>query len=215
MAFPLRALQPLVLSFLDVDQIIRATSRIVDFTEGKEIIVDVPYREGDEVLVPIGTVLEVEVTQADAIRRFPSRVLGRLPMRPPCLQLEWPDEIERIQRRNDVRVAAALKVEMEFHPQEGGRSTLRGETSDISAGGLRIVTPEAVPEGISVLVRLFLPSNEMLLCRGEVLRGGEIQLHNNKTARWAALRFTEVSERDRRELTKLVFDIQRELLRRG
>ena len=83
------------------------------------------------------------------------------------LSIELSGEVERIQRREFVRVDAHVTVAV-----RGIDEPLGGETStlDVSGGGIRIADPWGLPLGLDVRVELSLPDGESVQALGRVVR---------------------------------------------
>lgn len=196
----------------------RFTSRILEVSEGMELSISAPAgKDGAEANLPIatGSTLILEVPRPDGIRRFSAAVRKRLPGSPAMLVMEWPQDVERIQRRNDVRVDIAVPVELEpLQRMPGVPRRIDTKTMDLSAGGLRAVVQDRLPSNLPVRIRLKLDSG-LLLVEGIVLRVHSIDQAVDGQKFWAAIQFTTVNQRDRQEIARAVFNIQREQLRKG
>jgi hypothetical protein len=83
------------------------------------------------------------------------------------LTIELTGEVERIQRREFVRVDAHVTVSV-----RGVDEPLGGETAtlDVSGGGIRISDPWNLPLGLDVRVELQLPDGEAVQGLGRVVR---------------------------------------------
>jgi PilZ domain len=83
------------------------------------------------------------------------------------LTIELSGEVERIQRREFVRVDAHVAVTV-----RGVDEPLGGDTStlDVSGGGIRIADPWELPLGLDVRVELALPDGEAVHALGRVVR---------------------------------------------
>jgi len=188
-------------------------TRIVDLTEGRELLVYAPVADGIEVEFPTEEKVVLETTLAQGIFRYVTRVRQRLPYDPPRLLLEWPEPMERIQRRDAVRVDVAVPVEMVAHV-EGRRLRFHCRTSDLSVGGARLILPEPLPEETPVFLKVRQADRLEFACNGVVVRCGEIPgVPEGEDAVWAGVRFVDLSEGDRREVTRYLFDVERERLR--
>lgn len=211
-----RASQVIFLQLTDPEDDSRYASKIVFVSDGNELWIGAPFRDEQEVEIEPGTPVILEVLLPDGIRRFPSEMRRRIAGNPATLVVSWPQDIERIQRRNDVRVEATIPVDLEPLARVADLPRrIEAVTMDLSAGGMRVVTADLLPSNLQVRLRIHLPDSEALLAHGVVLRGELIDEPGDRRRFWAAIRFTAIDERDRRDITKLVFDIQRELLRRG
>jgi hypothetical protein len=83
------------------------------------------------------------------------------------LSIDLTGEVERIQRREFVRVDAHVPVSV-----RGIEEALGGDTStlDVSGGGIRIADPWELPLGLDVRVELALPNGEPVRALGRVVR---------------------------------------------
>lgn len=219
---PFRASQVIFIQLVESEEDRRYASRIIYVSEGHELWVGAPMAREEgaatetELLLEPDTPLILEVLLPDGIRRFPSVLRRRIAGTPSTLVVDWPKDIERIQRRNDVRVGVSLPVVLEpLARVENLARRIEATTSDLSAGGLRVVTTEPLPANLAVRVRLQMPDKQEIVAHGQVLRGQPIDEEGDRARYWAGIRFTAIDERDRREITQAVFDIQREMLRRG
>lgn len=216
MSHPFRASQVIFVQLPESEEDQRYASRIVHVAEGRELWIGALNQDGEAVEVEPGTPVVLEVLLPDGIRRFPSVMQRKIHGSPPNLVVGWPRDIERIQRRNDVRVEVSVPVQLEpIGRIENVARRIDTTTIDLSAGGLRVVVSDALPEDIQIKLRLSIPGREPVLAHGNVLRCQEIDEPTTTRRFWAAIRFTLIDEFDRREITRYVFDIQRELLRRA
>lgn len=213
------ASQVIFVQLADAVDDLRFASRIIYVSEGAELWIGAPTLREDEdaeVLIDPGTEVILEILRPDGIRRFPAFIRKRIPGTPSTLVVDWPRDVERIQRRNDVRVEVALPVELETVGRFPGLPPrIATTTVDLSAGGIRVITPESLPSDVQVRVRLKLPDRDPLLAHGTVLRGRAIDESATEKRYWAAIRFTAIDERDRQEIARAVFNIQRDALRKG
>lgn len=213
------ASQVIFIQFTSSDENQRYPSRIVKVTEGEDLWIGAPTHrghEGAEIIVDPGTTLILEVLRSDGIRRFPTIARKRIPGDPSILVVDWPQDIERIQRRNDVRVEAAIPVDLELLGRVSALSRrIEAQTIDVSAGGIRVLTTERIPSEVQIRVRIKLPDQSPVVAFGQVLRVHGVDELTEDKRFWAAIRFTAIDERDRQEIARAVFNIQRERLRKG
>lgn len=177
-------------------------------------------KPGDDFLEPPtfnkGAPIQVEVSLADGIRRFNS-VVQRLEMTyGGCLRIAWPTEGTRIQRRDYVRVDVTYHAIVRFLDEEKHPQEMEGSTLDISAGGLRLRMVQPLPADLKLDIEVAVPALESTLLKGRVVRSGEIEKKRVDLPQfyWVAIEFVGVDAMLRKELTQLVFDIQRDQLRK-
>lgn len=112
----------------------------------------------------IGHEIAVELTSGRGIYRHGGKLKAD---RQGTLSIELSGEVERIQRREFVRVDAHVTVAV-----QGIDEPLGGETStlDVSGGGVRISDPWGLPLGLDVRVELSLPGGEAVRALGRIVR---------------------------------------------
>ncbi len=114
----------------------------------------------------VGHELAVEASSGRGIHRFGGTLSAQ---KAGSLTISLSGDVERIQRREYVRVAAHLEVTV-----KGIDEPVGGETStlDVSGSGIRISDKWRLPLGIDVRVELKLPDGPPLCALGRVVRGG-------------------------------------------
>lgn len=191
-------------------------SQVLDFAEGRDILVGAPVHRGREVRVEPGTMVDVQSTHPDGVRVFVTAVVRREAEPGPALRLAWPASVQRVQRRGAVRVEVRVPVELRAAAAGALPRLLAGTTTDLSEGGMRVALPEPVEPGASLEARLHLPGDAAPLeCAGRALRGGETEDAAPGQRFWTAVEFTGVRHAARGELARFVFEAQRERLRGG
>ena len=191
-------------------------SMVLDYAEGKSLSVGAPLSRRQEVLIPPGTRIRLQLALPDGLRRFSAVVVERHAGPPTSLELTWPEDFQRIQRRDNVRVDATLRVQVcRILPDESRSPPVFGITSDISAGGTRIRLAEPIEMLTDVELVFTFPDEVEHRCDARVLRRGELTQAVTELRHWMAMEFTNISEVVRREITRLVFDVQREQIRKG
>ncbi|HEX7239368.1 MAG TPA: PilZ domain-containing protein [Longimicrobiaceae bacterium] len=211
----LRHLQPVSLRVGEGEAARWYPSLVLDFEEGKEVVVGVPLEGGYETRVEPGSVVGVQTTHPDGIRVFAATVLRRDTAPSPALRLSWPADVQRVQRREAVRVEVMVRAEVRVLADEGAPRALDGSTADLSEGGARLLLGEPLAPGTALEIVLHLPSAGAVECAGRVVRSGEADRAAPERRHWAAVEFTRLPAAARRELTRFVFDVQRERLRKG
>lgn len=216
MRIELRPMQPVFIQ-VNPDGDVWYPSIIDDLREGEWVSVGVPMSGGGEVPVRPGVPIHIELALPDGLRRFVAAVRERRggAGTAPTLVLDWPRDVQKIQRRDNVRVDAAFPARIRLR---GAGATdaepISGLTQDLSAGGTQVRVPEQLPDLSTIELTLELPAGERT-CGARVVRGGELPQARGELRYWLALTFTDMEPALRREITRLVFDLQRELMRRG
>ncbi len=191
-------------------------SLVLDYAEGKWLSIGAPLSRRQEVLIPPGTRVRLQLALPDGLRRFSAVVKERHPSSPPSLVLSWPEDFQRIQRRDNVRVDATLRIQVcRIRDDDSRGPPLFGVTSDISAGGTRIRMAEPIEVLTNIELLMTFPDEVEHRCDARVLRRGELTQAVTDLRHWMALEFTNITPEVRREITRLVFDLQREQIRKG
>ena len=115
----------------------------------------------------IGQDWAVEATSGRGIFRYPGRLTAD---RNGSLSIALSGEVERIQRREFVRVDAFLDVTVRGVDEHVGGDT---KTVDVSGSGIQIQDKWELPLGIDVRVELKLPEGPPLRALGRVVRVGQ------------------------------------------
>lgn len=207
-------MQPVSLRIGEGDEAGWHPSLVLDFREGEEITLGVPTHRGYEVRVEPGTTLDAQAVLPDGLRVFSATVLARVAEPVPALRVSWPQTVQRVQRRDAVRVEVMLPLEARVLDPEGEPRALAGSTIDVSEGGIRFSLPEALEPEREVELRIHLPAGAVD-CAGRVLRAGVSEGAAPERRNWAAVAFAELPPAARRALSRHISEVQRERLRRG
>ena len=147
----------------------------------------------------IGHDIAVELSSGRGIYRHSGTLKAD---REGTLSIELTGEVERIQRREFVRVDAHVPVTV-----RGLDEPLGGETStlDVSGGGIRISDPWSLPLGLDVRVELSLPDGESVQALGRVVR---VAAEDEK-----GISFEDLARADEDRLIRFIRDRERQAMR--
>jgi hypothetical protein len=191
-------------------------TRVLSVVEREELEVAVPAENGVDLVVPPEYKVLIEAVLPDGLRRMSAYVLARRDGKRSGLVLDWPQTDERIQRRDNVRVSVMFPVYVRPVDVRGRVGTRINATAvDLSAGGVRVVLPEPLWEGADVEIAMQIPKLGERSCAGRVIRATENPNAGLAALYAAGVQFTEISEIVRRDITRFVFDTQREHFRKG
>jgi hypothetical protein len=191
-------------------------TKVISVVEERELEVTIPVDDGVEQVIPPEYKVLLEAVLPDGLRRMSAYVLGRRDGPKPGLVLDWPQVDERIQRRDNVRVSVMFPVFVRPVDAKGKVGTrINGTAVDLSAGGVRIVLADPLWEGMDVEVALQIPQMGERVAAGKVIRATENPNAGLAALYAAGVQFTEISEIVRRDITRFVFDTQREHHRKG
>lgn len=147
----------------------------------------------------IGHDIAVELSSGRGIYRHSGKLKAD---REGTLSIELSGEVERIQRREFVRVDAHVPVSV-----RGIDEPLGGETNtlDVSGGGIRISDPWSLPLGLEVRVELAVPDGEAVHAIGRVVR---VAAEDEK-----GISFDDLARPDEDRLIRFIRERERQAMR--
>ncbi|HBZ09419.1 MAG TPA: pilus assembly protein PilZ [Bacillus bacterium] len=185
-------------------------SKVADLHEQKLFIYyPLSIADNKPVFLPVGSKVMVNFTCENSdVYSFESEVMGLQKNTVPLLELFLPEEkfFSRVQRREYVRVYAAVRATLDF-PESSQKFT--SVTSDISAGGCAVTLPpdtEIEPgESGTIGLSLQMESGEQfqltLLCK-------VIRIFQKNKIDLISLKYIEPSHADQQLLTRFCFEKQ-------
>lgn len=192
----------------------------VDNVDNRAITLAHPTVNGGLIPLAAGHAVRLEYTQTGCKIAFNTRVVDSgehdgIVM----IKVAVPDrsEVERQQLRDFVRQEATLglifKVLSAPDAEENPRPDVlhTSWTRDISGSGAQVLCPEPYPSRVQMEIKLDVGGTVLHLV-GEVIR--PVQKAREKEW-WVALRFVGMSERDRDVIIRYIFNVQRDLRRKG
>ncbi|MCL6588499.1 MAG: PilZ domain-containing protein [Firmicutes bacterium] len=195
------------------------TSRVIE-ADGKRLRIAIPRLGGTVVSLKEGQLIKVVLPKPDARYEFQAIVLGQNHAEPDLpaseLTVERISEINRHQRRSNVRLAIKVPVELLYFYRQGiPVASYTVYSIDLSAGGVRIEIPEEFPIYTHYRVAIILPEEEVhvsaVLIRIGPLSRTEQGVPNTY---WASLRFFNISETKQQKILKFIYK-QQELRVKG
>jgi c-di-GMP-binding flagellar brake protein YcgR len=137
----------------------------IERADAASVIVALTVKD-DRIARLVGHEMAVEITTGRGIHRYTGTLSGQAKG---LLTISLSGDVERIQRREFVRVAAHLDVSVQGIDEDlGGETT----TLDVSGSGMRISDKWHLPMGLDVRVELKLPDGPPLRLLGRVVRTG-------------------------------------------
>ncbi|MFZ3129652.1 MAG: flagellar brake domain-containing protein [Desulfosporosinus sp.] len=181
---------------------------------GKKVLaVGAPFNQGEVVPLREGTKVKLTFWDEISAYSFEAKIMQRIAVPIPMFVLELPDSVTKVQRRNFVRVPAAYPVSFRSVTREGLSDFQKGTMLDLSGGGMSFLTEERVENRSLLYVQLTLPNGEfhtpVRVCRSEKIEDSKPQRY------FISTEFHEISERERDRIIRCVFEIQREMRKKG
>lgn len=158
----------------------------------------------------------VKVTDHFGIHWANTRIVQATSGREFAVLIERPEQFETTQQRRFFRVTASVNITFSVvktdNPEGQGKRDLPAVTDDLSAGGLRFLTPLALAVGDIVHVVVRVPNEKKVIeplgMKGTVLRSVPA-VHRGKPATSIGIEFLEVPERIRNILIRYLYSLQR------
>ncbi len=188
-----------------------ANSLVLDFEKGVSGDVGVPMLQGRELELEPGSRVALRSAHADGMRVFEAMIRAHVAEPTPGLALSWPNRVERILRRESARVTVNVDAVAVYAP--AGASTARNHAvtvADVSVTGALLHLSEPVAAGSEVRLTLDLAGFDPAECVGRVVRAGMRITSETQRPLWAGIEFIDPSERLQRDLTRFIFDVQRQ-----
>ena len=170
-----------------------------------------PFEHGEVIPVREGTKVRVRFWDEVAVYSFEGEIMQRIAVPVPTLILVLPETVNKVQRRDFVRVPASFPLTFRLVTGEGLSNLYQALMLDLSGGGVRFSMKERVENQSLLYVQLTLPNGE-LQTPVRVSRVVSIEGTNRYCV---SAEFHEISERDRDKIIRCVFDIQREMRKKG
>ncbi|NPV92424.1 MAG: hypothetical protein HPY50_16800 [Firmicutes bacterium] len=181
------------------------------------IVMGAPISHNRIILLPRGQEIKVEMAIRGGLCRFGTPVRGQLNTPIPTIQVDWPEQVERIQRRNWVRIPLVADMTYSLLTEEPETAPLpvKSRSLDISGGGMLITTTqdkEALGNGLLSLT-LKLPALELNSIKARVAH--ILTGVNKSTPNRVGVEFLDVPRMVREQIVKFINLKQREMIRMG
>lgn len=187
------------------------SSRIEDFND-KELVIAMPMDQGYPIIPITGETLYIKFHKAEAMFRFATVFIDKASTPIPILRVVMPQEVERYQQREFVRVHAMipLKVQQE-DDDEQLLPVYHTHSSDISGGGIRLIFNSNLLVGSRLHIETScLPKVGVLKVCCKVIRVEKISDEDNLYS--IGTKFIDLPRNTQQRLIGFIFQKQRELL---
>lgn len=173
--------------------------------------VGAPFEHGELVPLREGTKVKLSFWDESAVYSFEGKIMQRIAVPVPIFVLELPDTVAKVQRRNYVRIPAIFPIKFQMVTREGLSNPYEATMVDLSGGGMQFTTKERVENKSLLYVQISLPNGEIQtpvrVARSQKIEG--VDLYSISTE------FHEISERARDKIIRCIFDLQREMRKKG
>ncbi|MBU5454797.1 flagellar brake protein [Caproiciproducens sp. MSJ-32] len=177
----------------------------------EEILISIPVLDGEYLTLATGTIIEQIYYGNNNIYQFKTKILGRTKERNLSLyRLSLPYDIKKIQRRDYVRVNFVKIINYINAKDIENEKYKKALLLDLSGGGMRIKVEEKLEKDDIILAKIVY-ENSIINVNGKVIRVERTE--DNKYI--CGIIFSDINERTREEIIKIVFKVmrkQRELI---
>lgn len=202
----------------DYAETITCFSLVQDLTSTDKIIVTLPMLEGRLILLNPKDIISVMFFRDKGCFSFKAQVLERFRIKNAAfISLKQVSSVKKIQRRYFYRLKITLPVEFQLvQDNQVPTATItpfKGYTTDISGGGMRLVTDEELNKNMIIKCSIQLEEAENISLMGKVVRKREAQ--DSPLKYEVGICFHKTTENTRNTLIKFIFQKQRKLIERG
>lgn len=197
-------------------------TRVEEIGRAGEVKLALPVNAGVPITVVPGDLVRCEFAEEGMACSFVTRCAGRELGPVPRLVLQAPERIDRIQRRDYVRLDVSLPVRFSVVGVPGGLEydavlTFQTRTRDLSGGGALLLAPLRLVPGSRLDLLIELPDARPVHTPAEVVRLADEQASLEQPGPvWATgVRFIGIDDRDREAIIRFIFGEQRERRRKG
>ena len=212
MSYSTRIVQglPLELDVLEGPYKGKYRSRVEEVGE-KILVIGAPYDKGEVVPLREGTRVRLSYWDEVSAYLFEAVIMQRIAVPFPTFVLALPESVTKVQRRNYVRVSVVYPITFQVVLEDSLSDTYEGTTLDLSGGGLMFKTEKRLKRGSLLDTHIFMPKRILHL----PLRVIRSEREEDTKLYITSSEFIDISERIRDDIIRCVFEIQREIRKKG
>jgi c-di-GMP-binding flagellar brake protein YcgR len=166
-------------------------------------------------IVP-GTPLNVWLWDELAVYIFHTRLIKNITGTVYELVVAKPDSIKRVQNREFVRVSIVIEVLITYLNKNGVKEEIWCKTRDISGGGMMVAIGKPNPLERNAKIEIEFTINEHLIKAEGLIVWNDWELDSNGIEKnLVGMKFTNITEQNRKRIIKCVYQRQIELRRKG
>jgi c-di-GMP-binding flagellar brake protein YcgR len=210
----------LQVSFVDGESSVGYASRVEDL-DGRKVCIAWPTENGIRVSVRAGEELLLSFTRQDAAYQLRAKVEKTMNQPLPVVVVEPLGSATRTQRRDYVRVAVNIPVEIIGSPSPSSDDEtpvvllIKTRMLDLSGGGFGVHYKDAVQMGTVFEVRFSLPgTSEELHLHAKLVRCERKSDSQGSRIHRLGMAFMDMPESTRSRIVRFVFSVQQSGLRR-
>lgn len=183
-------------------------SRVEDL-RADSLLITPPFRKGFYLPPRTGRILTARVVFEKVPYLFESSLLRYISEQIPLWELSLPQNIKKIQMREDVRLDLGLPMMLTLQNDPEDGKTLKALLKDLSAGGMQIVLPRLFPVGTKLKLSVQLGDDFIFEPKGTIVRLTPPLPPLDKYL--AGIRFDEVDAATKQKIIRYIFGKQAEM----
>ncbi|WP_164917227.1 flagellar brake domain-containing protein [Clostridium sp. JN-9] len=173
--------------------------------DSENIAISIPVKEGMYLPLSLGERVSVIFYADGDAYKFKTIVTGRKRDNIYVILLKYPSNIVKIQRRNYVRIETLIDVNCTLADDTKKTDIFDAVVTDISGGGLKIVTKKHLRMGSNLIINLPI-KEENLVLKGRVVRH-ELNVDKKHVC---GIAFKDMLNENREKIIRYIFELMRE-----
>jgi c-di-GMP-binding flagellar brake protein YcgR len=183
-------------------------SRVEDI-RADSILITPPFRKGSYLPPRTGRIITARVVFEKVPYLFESSLLRYISEQIPLWELSLPQNIKKIQMREDVRLDLGLPIKLTLQNDPEGGKTLKALLKDLSAGGMQVILTQPLPVGTKLNLWVQLSDDFIFEPKGTIVRLTPPLPPLDKYS--AGIQFDEVDAATRQRIVRYIFGKQAEM----
>ena len=177
----------------------------------KILSIGVPISQGQFIPLREGTSLDVIFCDDISAYSFSTVIIKRFAIPIPTFIIEYPNMINKVQRRHFVRVPIVAPLEYHILEKDGLSKPFKGSMIDLSGGGILFKSKDNLTEKTVIIVktRIGAVNTELSAVVIRSLKEEETDFYK------ISAEFCEITENTRDKIIRYSLDVQREMRKKG
>ncbi|QXM06130.1 flagellar brake protein [Crassaminicella indica] len=190
-------------------------SQVMDIIDNYSMFIAMPIYKNVVLPISIGETIQITYYKHNlGVYAFKAKVVGRKKASDIYyMKVERIGDIFRVQRRDFYRLEVILNAQIRvIEPDSDNEQMIPALTKDISGGGLRVLSKEALKVG-SIVEITIQAEKQVFTVRGEVLRC--VPYEESKYKFDIGIILKDIPEKVRESIISFIFDYQRKMRKKG
>lgn len=171
-----------------------------------------PMNKSTPVILMPGSTFYGRILAHGAIWQFTSTFIDKTILPVPIWISGPPYDLKKVQLRSFVRLPVTLPLTLSIPSDETDEAPVGTTTRDLSGGGLQLILKKRLPVGTILRLTLQIPGFSPVAATATVVR---VEQPPDTNIFWIAVKFSQITEKDREKIIKFIFKKQCELRQKG